>query len=172
VILKRPAVLANDQAGSEGLITHALENEKEQGNSYDYVMFLQPTSPLRGTKEIDEAVALLMHSDAKALIAVYTPEHTPYKAFKLNVNGKLEGLVDNKTPFMRRQDLPQTFMPNGAIYLVETKLFLETGSLFCEEGTVAYEMSREMSVDIDTMDDVIRVEKVMLEISNLTTVYK
>jgi len=63
-------------------------------------------------------------------------------------------------------------MPNGAIYLVETEWFLETGSLFCEEGTIAYEMSLEKSVDIDMMDDVVRVEKVMSEISNLTTVYK
>ena len=159
-ILKRPDVLANDKAGSEGLIVHALESEKKQGNTYDYVMLLQPTSPLRGTKEIDEAVELLIHSDAKALISVYTPEHTPFKAFKLNVNGKLEGLVDNKTPFMRRQDLPQTFMPNGAIYLIEAALFLQSGFLFCEEGTIAYEMSREKSVDVDSMDDILQIEKI------------
>ena len=162
-ILKRPDELANDKAGSEGLITHALESETERGNTYDYVMLLQPTSPLRGTKEIDEAVALLINSDAKALISVYTPEHTPYKAFKLNENGKLEGLVDNKTPFMRRQDLPQTFMPNGAIYLIEAELFLETRALFCENGTVAYEMSREKSVDVDTMEDVELIEKTLME---------
>ena len=159
--LKRPETLATDEAGSEGLIVHALEAEKEQGNTYDYVMLLQPTSPLRGTTEIDEAVEQLQKSDAHALISVYTPEHTPYKAFKLSKNGRLEGLVDNKTPFMRRQDLPQTFMPNGAIYLIETELFLETRSLFCEDGTVAYEMSREKSVDIDTTDDVNIVDKLL-----------
>ena len=159
VALKRPMDLASDEAGSEGLIVHALESEKEQGNVYDYVMLLQPTSPLRGTKEIDEALALLQNSEAKALISVSTPEHTPYKAFKLNSSGYLEGLIDNKTPFMRRQDLPQTFMPNGAIYIIETTLFLETGSLFCEEGTIAYEMSEEKSLDIDTLDDVERFEK-------------
>jgi len=161
-VIKRPDDLANDEAGSEGLIVHALEVEKAQGNDYDYVMLLQPTSPLRATKQIDEAVSLLKHSDAKALISVYIPEHTPYKAFKRNENGKLEGLVDNKTPFMRRQDLPQTFMPNGAIYLIETKLFLESKSLFCEEGTIAYEMSKGLSIDVDTMEDVILLEKTLV----------
>ncbi len=159
--LKRPESLATDEAGSEGLIVHALETEKEQGNTYDYVMLLQPTSPLRGTAEMDEAVEQLQNSDAHALISVYIPEHTPYKAFKLSENGRLEGLVDNRTPFMRRQDLPQTFMPNGAIYLIETEQFLSGGSFFCEDGTVAYEMSREKSVDIDTTDDVNIVDKLL-----------
>ncbi len=159
-VLKRPADLATDEASSEGLIVHALEAEKEQGNSYDYVMLLQPTSPLRGTEEIDKAAEVLQDRNANALISVYTPEHTPYKAFKLSKNGYLEGLVDNKTPFMRRQDLPQTFMPNGAIYIIETELFLQSGSLFCEEGTIAYEMSREKSVDVDTMEDILQIEKI------------
>lgn len=160
--IKRPDELAKDESGSESLIVHALEVEKNHGNEYDYVMLLQPTSPLRATKQIDEAVELLTQSDAKALISVYTPDHTPYKAFKLNADGKLEGLIDNKTPFMRRQDLPQTFMPNGAIYLIETKLFLESKSLFCEEGTIAYEMSRELSVDVDTMEDVVMVDTLLI----------
>ena len=161
--IKRPNALATDEAGSEALITHALETEKLKGNDYEYVMLLQPTSPLRGTKEIDEAVKLLLASDAKALISVSTPEHTPYKAFRLNANGKLEGLIDNKTPFMRRQDLPQTFMPNGAIYMIDADLFLQSGSLFCEERTIAYEMSREKSVDVDTMEDVVFIERIIRE---------
>ncbi len=159
--LKRPEEFAIDEAGSEALIVHALEVEKAKDKVYDYVMLLQPTSPLRGAKEIEEAAEKLMHSDAKALISVYVPDHTPYKAFKFNVHGKLEGLIDNKTPFMRRQDLPQTFMPNGAIYLIETEQFLRSGSLFCEEGTIAYEMSREKSVDVDTMEDVVLIENIM-----------
>ena len=161
--IKRPNALSTDEAGSEALLTHALETEKQKGNYYKYVMLLQPTSPLRGTKEIDEAVKLLLNSDAKALISVYMPEHTPYKAFKLNENGKLEGLIDNKTPFMRRQDLPETFMPNGAIYIAETEVFLKSASLFCEDATIAYEMSCEKSVDVDTMDDVVLIDKQFLE---------
>jgi len=162
--IKRPNALATDEAGSEALITHALETEKMKGNHYEYIMLLQPTSPLRGTKEIDEAVKLLLASDAKALISVSIPEHTPYKAFKLNANGKLEGLIDNKTPFMRRQDLPQTFMPNGAIYIVKTEQFLKSGSLFCEDATMAYEMSREKSIDVDTMDDLVLIEKRLADV--------
>ena len=163
-LLKRPAALASDEAGSEGLLLHALDLEQEQGNSYDVVLLLQPTSPLRDANDIDKAAAQLRNSQAKALISVYTPEHTPYKAFKLNSEGKLEGLVDNKTPFMRRQDLPQTFMPNGAIYLVEVTHFQEKESFFCEESTIAYEMSKEKSLDIDTIEDLKKVEAVLSDI--------
>ena len=162
--IKRPSNLATDKAGSEGLIIHAIELENQAGNFYDYVMLLQPTSPLRGVAEIDESIKMLLDSEAKALISVYVPEHTPYKAFKLNANGKLEGLIDNKTPFMRRQDLPQTFMPNGAIYLIETEKFLKSASLFCEDATVAYEMSREKSVDMDVRDDVMLIERILMDV--------
>ena len=163
VALKRPSALATDEAGSEGLVVHALESEVQDAKTYDYVMLLQPTSPLRDATEIDRAVEQLQKSSAKALISVSIPEHTPYKAFKLNSNGYLEGLVDNNTPFMRRQDLPQTFMPNGAIYIIEIEQFLKTTSLFCEDGTVAYEMSREKSVDVDTVEDVRRIERTMIK---------
>lgn len=160
-IIKRPAALAGDEAGSEGLVLHALDVEEEAGNHYDCAVLLQPTSPLRTADDIDAAVAKFEQSGAKALISVYTPEHTPYKSFKMNSEGMLEGLIDNKTPFMRRQDLPKTFMPNGAIYLVDVTCFRQKRSFFCEEGTIAYEMDRGKSLDIDTMEDVAKVENIL-----------
>ena len=69
-----------------------------------------------------------------------------------NENGYLEGIANNKYPFMRRQDLPKTFMPNGAIYIVSVKDFLKTKRLFTDK-TISFEMSEEKSFDIDTKED-------------------
>jgi len=150
--LRRPDELATDSAPSEPLITHALGVLEARGERYDYVVLLQPTSPLRDAADLDRAVETLLARGAQALISVYEPLHTPYKAFKVRPDGRLEGLVDNETPFKRRQDLPPVYMPNGAIYITDADYFRESGRLFAPD-TVPFVMPESKSPDIDTAED-------------------
>lgn len=159
--LRRPDVLANDSAPSEPVISHVIESLALEDQFFDYIVLLQPTSPLRSAEDIDFAIREILAKNADALISVYEPEHTPYKAFITNKQGYLAGLVDNKTPFMRRQDLPVTYMPNGAIYIVKTDLFKQSGRLFSDK-TIPYLMSIEKSSDIDTYEDLERVREIMV----------
>jgi CMP-N-acetylneuraminic acid synthetase len=156
--LKRPAYLASDTARSEPVITHVLEQFKEE--NYDYIILLQPTSPLRTNSDIDKAIKTLLESDATALISVYRPQHHPLKAFKMNSKGFLKGIINDDFPFAPRQELAEAYYPNGAIYIVKTALFLETGKLFTDK-TVAFEMPFEKSLDIDTEADFINLEKAL-----------
>jgi len=153
-VLKRPAHLASDTARSEPVITDVLEQLKKE--SFDYVILLQPTSPLRTAVDIDKAINKLLNSNGTALISVYPPHHHPLKAFKTDADGFLKGLVNDDYPFTPRQALPKTFYPNGAIYLIKTALFLETGKLFTDK-TIAFEMSADKSFDLDTKADFINL---------------
>lgn len=157
-VLKRPDAIAEDTTPTEPVITHVIETLAEHGEHYDYIVLLQPTSPLRNSEDIDNAIAMLLNSEAGALISVVEPEHTPYKAFKLSTDGYLESLFDETFHFLRRQDLPPTFLPNGAIYVIDTDTFLSTKTLLAEK-TLAFEMSSQASIDIDTMSDVKLVEE-------------
>lgn len=150
-ILKRPADLASDTTPTDPVIEHVLENLP----GYDLLIVLQPTSPLRTASNINAALELLVSKQATSLISVFEPAHSPYKSFKENKLGYLEGLVDNKTPFMRRQDLPKVYMPNGAIYITYVNIFLKTGSLFSAK-TLPYIMDAIISIDIDNEEDVKR----------------
>ncbi|MFK5889298.1 MAG: acylneuraminate cytidylyltransferase family protein [Flavobacteriaceae bacterium] len=152
--VKRPTYLADDATRSEPVISHVLEQLKE--GSFEYVILLQPTSPLRTATDIDKAVQTLLNSDGTALISVYQPQHHPLKAFKTNDKGFLKGLVNDEYPFTPRQELPKTFYPNGAIYMVETKLFLKTGKLFTDKTRV-FEMPIDKSFDLDTEADFINL---------------
>lgn len=147
--VKRPDHLAADDASSESAVEHVLELYPD----FDIVVLLQPTSPLRSTQQIDLAIDLLIQKSAKAVISTYEPSHTPFKAFKETKEGYLEGLVDNESPFMRRQDLPKTHMPNGAIFVIYTKEFL-SGKSFFTNKTLPFEMTLDESVDIDTLADI------------------
>ena len=157
--VKRPANLADDAARSEPVISHVLEELKNE-QSFDYLILLQPTSPLRTASDIDNAIKVLLESEATALISVYKPQHHPLKAFTTNNKGFLKGLVNDDFPFTPRQELPNVFYPNGAIYIVKKDLFLKTGKLFTDK-TVAFEMPLEKSFDLDAKTDFNELEKAL-----------
>ena len=157
-ILKRPAKLATDSASMQKVIAHAVESFKQQGEDFDLVVLLQPTSPLRTAEHIDRAFDQVNSSDITLLISVYKPDIFPHKCFVRNESGYIEGLVSNKAPFMNRQKLPEVFMPNGAIFIFSISDFLIENCIPME-SIVPYVMSTEESIDIDTQEDVDAVTK-------------
>lgn len=158
-ILKRPIEFASDTSSSEVVVKHVLETLDEK---YDYIILLQPTSPLRTTVDIDNAFEQLFSSDATALISVCEYDNKILKAFKENEFGYIEGISNNKYPFVRRQDLPKTYMSNGAIYIIKIDKFLENKSFFTDK-TISFIMDEIKSLDIDTKEDLDKVNKYIIE---------
>lgn len=155
--IKRPRELAEDHTPTAPVVLHALEEVKALENGFDYLVLLQPTSPLRTEEDIEEALELLKSSNGNALVSVVKPSHHPLKSFKRSEEGYLEGLVNNDFPFMPRQELPEVFQPNGAIYIIEIKEFLKRETFFTDK-TIHYEMSTQKSIDVDSYDDIIKIE--------------
>lgn len=154
VALDRPKHISGDAAPSEPVVLHALREMEKQGENFDYVVLLQPTSPGRTAAHIDNAFTqLLLDERANSMISVSYLEHSPFKAFVLNKDGELNGIIDNEMPFKPRQSLPDTYLPNGAIYIVKADLFKEKGCLFLPP-CIPYLMDKRDSIDIDTLDDV------------------
>lgn len=158
-ILKRPAELALDTTSSEAVVEHVMQELNNQNSVFDYLILLQPTSPLRSFRDIDNAFDILFKSDATSLISVYETDNKLLKAFKQNEDGYIEGVSNNKYPFQRRQDLPKTYMSNGAIYIIKVDEFIKNNSFFTDK-TVSYEMSKEKSADIDTLEDIQKIDRI------------
>ncbi len=159
--IDRPSKLANDVARSEPALYHALTWYATRYKPVDWVMLLQPTSPLRTSLHIDEACTQLFNTDATALISVQTLPHSPLKSFKLNADGYIEGLINNETPFQRSQDLPVCMIPNGAIYIVKSDLFLASQKLWTPK-TLPYVMDASLGIDVDTTEDLAQAEQQIL----------
>ncbi len=149
-VLKRPKELAMDDSSSEMVVEYVLNTLIKK---YKYCMLLQPTSPLRDSRLIDKAVELFFESDATALISVCEIDNKILKAFKENENGYIEGVANNIFPFMPRQNLPKTFISNGAIYLIKTDEFLKNRS-FLATKTIKFIMNERESLDIDDYADI------------------
>ena len=135
-----------------------MEYLKEKGESYDIVVLLQPTSPLRDAQDIDNALGEMIERKAGGVISVINVGVKPFKSYYLNESGFLKGVHNDKTPNMRRQDLPDAYLANGAIYAVCAEKFLKTNSLITE-STIPYIMNFEKSIDIDTKKDIQLLKK-------------
>ncbi len=156
----RPQELAEDTTRSIDVVTHALETLSE---SYDAVILLQPTSPLRTTADIDNAIEDFYKKDAVSVIGVCEVEHSPLWSNTLDESMSMENFLDDKYNNSRSQDLPMYYRINGAFYMSRTKSVLANETFFVKKDIYAYLMSQEDSVDIDTKLDFIVANAILKE---------
>ena len=147
--LRRPTYLATDTATSFDAIKHTIENLKR----YDYIILLQPTSPLRSSKHIDEAIELLEEKNADAIISVCEMEHSPLWSNNLDDSLSMKGFLKDEVLNKRSQDLDIYYRLNGAIYICKVDRLLEQKSFFLKDNIFAYVMDRGNSIDIDEKID-------------------
>lgn len=143
--IKRPSELASDKATSFEAIKHTINNVGE----YDYIVLLQPTSPLKTAQHLNEAIEQLMSNNADALISVTPMDHNPLWSNTLPANGSMMGFLHNDILNRRSQDLPTYYRVNGAIYICKKEKLLKEESFFIKDNIFSYIMDREVSVDID-----------------------
>jgi len=147
--IKRPNTLASDTATTFDAIKHTIENT----DKYDYIVLLQPTSPLRDENHIDEAIELLEDKCADAVVSVCEMDHSPLWSNTLPENGSMQGFLKNEVLNKRSQDLENYYRLNGAIYICKTDRLLEEESFFLKKNIFSYIMGRKSSVDIDEKID-------------------
>lgn len=154
VPFRRPEALARDDSTSIDALLHALDETP----GYDYVVLLQPTSPLRTAADINAAVRACTVHDAPACVTVTPAEEPPQWMFTLDANQHLSPLFDDVP--LRRQDAPDVYVLNGAVYVARVEWLRETRT-FLHEDVVAVPMPRERSVDIDAPVDITIAEALL-----------
>lgn len=155
---KRSKKLSNDSARSVDIVLNILDEETSL-NDYEYLIFLQPTSPLRTTSHIDSACAKIIKNNTDSLMTVREISNGVLKTFIHDGKDGLRAGFDKEFPFMPRQELPKAFMPNGAIYITRIKSFLENKSFMSKNNSFMV-MDGNSSIDIDNLDDIRHAESV------------
>lgn len=150
----RPDHLAVDTASSEAVVFHALDWLERQANYRpDLILLLQPTSPLRTSQDIDDALQLQMENDAEAVVSVTMNERPIQWLRKVDDEGILAHVVTTGH-IARRQEAEQLYQLNGAIYLIKPDVLVREKT-FYPPRTHAYIMPPERSLDIDTDFDLL-----------------
>lgn len=153
----RPAELATDEAPIEPVIKQGIEWLREhEGEAYETIALLQATSPLRTAEHVDEAFEQYETADADSLVAVY--EGNSYRWREAPDGAKVINYDSRK----RRQEKEPEYVESGALYLVDTDLFLETGDLQAGRTTL-YVMDRVSALDIDEPFELWIADKVLSE---------
>ena len=164
----RPPELSGDGALAIPTIQHAVnEIEKINNIKYDYIVMLQPTSPMRKSAHIDDALSKLFRSNADALITVVNVNNNhPMKMKRFLGSDSISGtLVDYEKPPVEncpRQKLPPVYIVNGAIYATKRDVLMEKNS-FQGQNCIGYIMNENESVNIDTEIEFLIAEALMKE---------
>jgi len=146
----RPVALATDTSSSQDVLMHALDYYSINFGKPDVVILLQVTSPLRTSIHIKSALEMYSE-DIDMVVSVKKTDANPYYVlFEENESGFLE--KSKKSAFTRRQDCPQVWELNGAIYIINSKS-LESKQINDFNKLIKYPMDKLSSVDIDDIID-------------------
>lgn len=146
----RPAELALDTTIGVAPVIHAVEwLAAHEACQPDYVLLLQPTSPLRTAADIDGAVDLAVAKSADAVVGLTPAEIHPHWMKHIDADGRMVNITPLEKADRNRQDLPATYYVNGAIYVIRPAVLLAEQTLF-PPGTFAYVMPPERALDVNT----------------------
>lgn len=148
--IKRPDSLATDSSNVITAVQHVLETIQED---IDILVLLQPTSPLRTPKDLDNVIDLLMsNDDINGVISVVPFDDChPARMYNIDKESNLSTYIDNGET-LRRQDLSPVYYRNGCFYAVRVDAFLKEQS-FMVKNKKGYVMDVNWLANIDSPRD-------------------
>jgi len=158
----RPAELARDDSPTSDTILHVLKQLNMMGQSYDYVALLEPTSPLRKSNDIDDAINLIMknaNTDSLVSVGEVHMEH-PIIVKRVNEDGLVIPYIPNVAKIHQRQQADKAYFPYGVIYISKVVKFIEKQTFYTEK-TIPYFIDRWQNYEIDDEIDFIIIETIM-----------
>lgn len=149
----RPAALATDEASSLDVVLDVLDGKAAQGETFDLVALLQPTTPVRSRRHWDEALRLVRDAGHDAAIGVGPAHNHPHLTFRMGSAQQLTPWIAERPASLRAQDLEPALVVNGALYLVRTDV-LRGDKTFMPASTAGVVMDAPLdNLDIDTEFD-------------------
>lgn len=145
----RPVELSTDKASSIDVVTHTVIFLEDKNDVYDFVVLLQPTSPMRDSQHIDEAISFMNSQHADSIVSVCEVDHSPLWCSTLPEDMSMCHFLSDSIKNSRSQDLPMYYRVNGAIYICKKSRLMDENTLFFKNNVFAYLMDKESSVDID-----------------------
>lgn len=149
----RPEYISNDTAKSVDVLIHAYNFYKNQGYEFDTILLLQPTSPLRTAEDVKRALEIFGRKKVTSLISCYREEYICDLVSYRKDEDMAIALDQNHNKGGRRQELPDLYIRNGAIYITTVEQMINNHRVF-DDIPAMYVMPKDRSINVDCMDDV------------------
>ena len=148
-VLDRPSEYALDASSSEEALLHFADNI-----DFDIIVFIQPTSPLLTSLDINQGLDLMLSNEYNSICSVYEEHWVPRWTESM---APYNWDINNRP---RRQDMPKLFVENGAFYITKKEDLLNYKLRY--SGKIGYvQMKQESSFQIDTLDDLELIKKLL-----------
>jgi CMP-N,N'-diacetyllegionaminic acid synthase len=158
----RPPELAKDDSPTIDAINHVIESFEKEGKTYDIIVLLEPTSPLRKAGDIDAAIRLFLdhYNHADALVSLGEVQLENPFIMEYIENNRLKKVISTNNQFYQRQQMPKVYFPYGVIYLSKIETLKKTRT-FYQENTIPYLIERWQNYEIDDICDFLCVETIL-----------
>jgi N-acylneuraminate cytidylyltransferase/CMP-N,N'-diacetyllegionaminic acid synthase len=159
----RPPELGEDETSSIEVVLDAISHFESQGLSFDYLVMLEPTSPMTEAQDIDFALELLISQRDQFENLITVSESIaghPQFTFKLESDRSVSTYNGSKWKFKRRQELDKLFFQTGSLYISEVQA-LKLKKSFVSDKTMGFEIQKIKSFEIDDLIDFKIVEMLM-----------
>jgi CMP-N-acetylneuraminic acid synthetase len=153
-VLIRSHADSSDETPARRVVEHAFENFPD----YEWVVYLQPTSPFRSADDIDAAIELMIKRRSESCISVAKNPIPTQWLYEKDLSDRLFPCSPTEVIDQRQQAGP-TFIPNGAIYVISKNSFKRNMNLINAES-VGFEMDERSSIDIDTEFDLLLARQI------------
>ena len=159
----RPSELAQDTTPTLPVIQHVLEFYKKEGQEFDAVCLLQPTSPFRSAGFVNECIQNFIASDADSFISVLKVPHeyNPHWTFEADSNHLLKIATGETNIIPRRQELPAAYYRDGSVYITKTAFIENENKLV--GGKIAFlESNPDFYCNLDELSDWEKAEQMVI----------
>ena len=149
----RPSELAQDDSKVMDAIIHTMNWFEQKRETFDILVYLQPTSPMRTGKHIVSALNLMTKKDADSIISVNKTDTVVERLGVLPDSGEMKNFIDPKVEHANRQELRDYYELNGAIHIADWNKLLQQKSWYMQRA-YAFVMEKPESLDIDDRFDI------------------
>lgn len=159
---RRPESLCGDRISDLQVLRHALVTmESLSHGTFDVVVMLQPTSPLRRAEHVRAVINTLVDEERDAVWTVSTTDlkYHPLKQLAIDASGRMDYFDSRGASIIARQQLTPVYHRNGAAYAFTRSCLLELESIM--GGNAGAVVLSEPMISIDTLEDVEMVERIL-----------
>ena len=148
ILSKRPENLSTNNAEIKDVVAYEVKKFK----NYDIVVLLQPTSPLRTSKHIDQSLLSMIKVNKKSCVSFVSIKYNPQNFYTIKKNRNIKPFSNRKTVTTNRNKYKKFFYPSGDVYISYVNRFLDKKN-FIDNDTLPFIMNHKNSSDIDNYFD-------------------
>ncbi len=150
---KRPKKISRNNSLISDAIIYSLNYYKKKDEHFDYILLLEPTSPIRFKSDIDTAISKLTKKEKKfnSLVSLGEVKISPY-IYKIIDNNKIVNFIKNNKKNLNRQNFKKVYFPYGIIYLSKVRNYIKHKTFYSNK-TMFYKIKPIQCFEIDDIYD-------------------